>query len=123
MVVDSSIFIQHLRAKDKTTTYLSNLPDPSALFVSSVTVFELYCGAVDANKQLDVDVLLSGIIVLPLDHAVASKAAELYRELRVKAQMIEINDMFIAATALVFHMPIKTLNTRHFLRIQGLEVI
>ena len=122
MVVDSSVFIQHLRAKDK-TTHLSNLPDSSALFVSSVTVFELYCGAVDSKKKQDVDLLLSGIVILPLDHTVASKAAEIYRDLRVKAQMIEINDMFIAASALVFSLPVKTLNARHFTRIQGLEVI
>ncbi|MFK7924930.1 MAG: PIN domain-containing protein [Bacteroidia bacterium] len=45
MVIDTSVFIEFLRAKDKKRTSLYNLPENTALYISSVTVFELYAGA------------------------------------------------------------------------------
>jgi len=36
--------------------------------------------------------------------------------------MIEFRDIFIAATCLVYQMPVKTLNQKHFKRIVNLEI-
>lgn len=58
MVIDTSIFIEYLRSKDRGQTILANLPVDSVLYVSSVTVFELYSGATDIRKRQDVDALL-----------------------------------------------------------------
>lgn len=38
-------------------------------------------------------------------------------DLRIRGAMIELTDIFIAATALVNNLPIKTLNIRHFERV------
>ena len=45
MVMDSSIFIEHLRAKDKSQTTLANLSLDSTPYVTAVTWYELYMGA------------------------------------------------------------------------------
>jgi len=45
MVIDTGIFIEHLRAKDKSNTTLYLLPANSELFISSVALYELYMGA------------------------------------------------------------------------------
>ncbi len=37
--------------------------------------------------------------------------------------MIEATDIFIAATALVNNLPVKTLNERHFARVEGLLLV
>ncbi len=37
--------------------------------------------------------------------------------------MIEFRDIFIAATCLVYELPILTFNKRHFKRIKGLEIL
>ena len=42
MVIDTSIFIEHLRAINKATTTLSTLPDNIEIFISSVTVDGCY---------------------------------------------------------------------------------
>jgi len=53
MVIDTNIFIEHLRAKQKSTTKLVQLlNDGNRLFISSVTVYELYSGAITPKKQI-----------------------------------------------------------------------
>jgi tRNA(fMet)-specific endonuclease VapC len=37
-------------------------------------------------------------------------------------QLLEIRDILIAATALAYDLPLMTLNTRHFDRIEGLQL-
>lgn len=123
MVVDSSVFIDHLRAKDQTKTTLANLPLKSVLYVSAVSVFEIFAGANDPKKYQDVSKILQDVLILPLNATVGEKAAEIFRDLRSQGQMIELADIFIAATAMLHELPIKTLNTRHFSRIHGLELV
>ena len=123
MVVDSTVFIEHLRAKDRTKTVLANLPANSLLYVSAVTVFELFCGATDPGKHQDVQKVLKNVLILPMNSAVGEKAGEIFRDLRSKGLMIEATDIFIAVTALINGLPVKTLNIRHFSRVQGLTLI
>lgn len=123
MVVDTSIFIEYLRKTDKSKTILASLPNETSLFVSAVTVYELLMGATNTQKRDDVEILLQGIPVLPFSEEVSLKAAEIYHSLRRRNLVIEFRDIFIAATAMIFQLPIKTLNLEHFQRIESLEVI
>ena len=123
MVIDTGVFIQHLRATIKERTVLYNLPTDQELCVSSVTVYELYMGATDPQKQGHVATLLNGLKVLPFDDAVAKQAATIFHELKKVNQLIEFRDIFIAATAKTNQLPIVTLNKKHFQRIQGLQLV
>ena len=123
MVVDSSIFIEFLRAKDKTKTALFQIPDDEQIFVSSVTLYELMIGAYTPQKIADIKILTEDIPVLPFNEEVANNAAEIYHQLRLKNKMIEFRDIFIAATCIVNDLPVRTLNKKHFDRIIGLHVI
>ena len=67
MVVDSSIFIEHLRATDKANTTFQQLSDLSRLYVSSVTLYELYMGATTPSKWADVQTVTEDITVLFFD--------------------------------------------------------
>lgn len=123
MVVDTSIFIEYLRSRDRENTALAKLPSDTVLYVSVVTVFELYSGATDLSKKLDIDTLLMGVFVLPLNAEIAKNAGFIYQDLRRKGKMIEVTDILIAATALGNNLAVKTLNMEHFQRIQGLIVL
>lgn len=57
-----------------------------------------------------------------VDQAIALKAADLQAHLHRKGQTVEINDCFIAATALVNDWILVTRNTAHFKRIPGLQL-
>jgi tRNA(fMet)-specific endonuclease VapC len=123
MVIDSTIFIEHLRAKDRSMTTLANLTSDSSLYVSTITVYELYAGATNAAKENDVALLLEDIVLLPFTQQTGVKAGEIFRYLRTTGMMIETADILIAATALVHDLPVKTLNKDHFTRIPNLIVI
>jgi tRNA(fMet)-specific endonuclease VapC len=123
MVIDTSIFVEYLRSKDRTNTALAKLPTETVLYVSSITAFELYSGATDIKKRQDIDTLLQGVFILPLNTDIAKNAGFIYQDLRRRGNMIEVTDILIAATALENDLPIKTLNTNHFQRIPGLVIL
>ncbi len=123
LLIDTTIIIEHLRKTDKRRSILFNIPETTSLFVSSITVFELLAGAIDTAKQRDVYLLLDGIAVLPFDIISAEEAGKLYRELIATNTLIEIRDIFIAATARANGLAIMTLNNKHFERVKGLKLI
>jgi len=122
MVVDSGMFIEFLRAADKTKTKLYQLPDETELYVSVITLYELLMGATDEVKKQDVRLLTEPLLILPFTKPVAEKTAEIYHALRKRNQMIEFRDIFIGATAIVHELPILTHNAKHFERIDGLAI-
>jgi len=122
MVVDTNIFIKHLRAGDKSKTILSELTKQGSFFITSITLFELLIGATNAEKRDDVHKLVSGVPVLTLDEESSKIAAEVYLKLKSRNQIIEFRDIFIAAICIAHKQPIKTLNKKHFTRIEGLTV-
>ena len=77
MVVDTSIFIDFLRAKDKTKTALFQIPDATQISISSVTLYELLMGAYSPDKVNDIEILTEDLPVLPFNEDVAHKAAEI----------------------------------------------
>ncbi len=122
LVVDTNIFIEYLRAKDKLKTTLISIPDHTAIFISSVTLYELYMGAASEEKKTDIRLLTDDLQILPFNESVAIKASEIFHDLRKSNQLIEFRDIFIAATSIVFDIGLKTSNTKHFKRIQGLRL-
>ncbi len=59
MVIDTTLFIEHLRAKDKTQTTLFQLSSTELRYLSAVTVYELFAGATYAIKIADCYPLIS----------------------------------------------------------------
>lgn len=123
MVIDTSVFIEFLRKKDKTNTILYSISEVDPLAISSVTLYELLMGATDSKKLYDIQLLTEDLLILPFDDRVAAKSGEIYHQLRKENKMIEFRDIFIAATCIIYKMPLKTLNTKHFERISGLNVL
>jgi len=122
MVVDTSIFIEYLRAKDKTKTELYLIADDVQIYISSVTLYELLMGAITTDKVNDIKILTEDLPVLSFNEDAASQASEIYHELRHKNKVIEFRDIFIAATCIVNNLPVKTLNKKHFDRIKKLTI-
>ncbi|MGF7082350.1 type II toxin-antitoxin system VapC family toxin [Mucilaginibacter sp. UYCu711] len=73
MVIDTNIFIEHLRAKNKSATTLYKLSDNSELFITAISLYELYMGAVTVEKQEDIRTLTEDLSILPFDNSVALK--------------------------------------------------
>lgn len=123
VLIDTSIIIDHLRKQNRRKSILYSIVDTYELFVSTVVEFELYVGATDDAKQHDVQEILAWCVVLPFTSTVAQTAAAIYQQLRARNELVEIRDILIAATALAHHLPLMTLNTTHFNRINALQIV
>jgi tRNA(fMet)-specific endonuclease VapC len=122
VVVDTNIFIDYLRTKDKKNTDLFKIPSNKTIFISAITLYELLLGATNDQKRCDIQLLTEDTIVLPFDDEVSIQASEIYHDLRRTNKMIEFRDIFIAATCLTNKLPLKTSNKKHFQRIKGLKL-
>jgi predicted nucleic acid-binding protein len=94
-----------------------------SLSTSTIVEFELFAGATNNQKQQDVREILNWCTLLPFTSDVAVTAAAIYQSLKVSNELVDIRDIFIAATAVTYSLPLMTLNTGHFNRIQRLELL
>jgi predicted nucleic acid-binding protein len=61
--------------------------------------------------------------VVEIDQRVAWTASRIARELKSAGTHIGDNDIWIAATALAFGLPLVSRNLRHFKRVPNLQVL
>lgn len=92
-------------------------------FMSSVTLFELYCGAKTDRHFLDISKLCIWIRTIPFDDKIAELSSTIYGQLKSENKMIEFRDIFIAATAIAEGLYAATLNRGHFERIKDLDLL
>ncbi len=123
ILIDTSIIIEFLRKKDKRNTYLWKVKEGGFnCFISTITIFELYAGAITDRHKQDLEKLLRWIEIIPFTQEIAKRSAEIYKKLKANNQLIEFRDIFIGATALEMELPLITLNEVHFNRIQGIKI-
>ena len=97
----------------------------SNIFTCPIVYYEVVRGfkIVRAARRLkDFLNLCEKWIMLPFDMRVTEKAIDIYAQLH-KGQMIEDNDIYIAAIAMVNNCTLVTANVRHFSRVEGLRFV
>ena len=122
VLVDTSVLIEYFRKKNKLGTAFFKISRTYNLAVSSITEFEFLAGAKD-DRQEFIETLFNSLSVLPFDSRCAKKARDVYRDLRTKNKLLELSDILIASTALANDPPLATLNTKHFGRIESLNIV
>jgi len=124
ILVDTTILIDFLRKKKKEKSLLWKLRDEySYIAISAISVFELFAGATDEQKENDVKVLLKWFDIIDLNEEIAEMCGKILIELRKGNKLIEYRDLFIGVTAFFYDLKLVTLNIRHFDRIPELEII
>jgi len=123
ILLDSSILIELFQKKDKEKTLFYSLSQTyTDLCISSITHYEIGIG----NRKSHSDywnLLSENLRVIPFDKACSNSAVAIYIDLLKANKMIDLADILIGATAVSYNIPIATLNTKHFDRIEGLEII
>ena len=118
MLVDTDILIDYLRSRVEAAAFIErNVDDIS---ISSMTVAELYQGVRDGDEMLALNSLVSVFTVLPITEVIAIQAG-LFRRDYKKSHGSGLADCFIAATAQVHELDLKTLNTKHYPMISRAE--
>ena len=121
--LDTSVLVDYYRKKDKSKSLFFKLTEKYALFaVSAITEYELYLGNTE-EQNIFWDKFFSQITILPFDTKAARKATDIYKQLKIKNQLIDVPDILIAGTVMSNNLPFATLNRKHFERINGLEII
>ncbi len=123
LMVDSSILIDYFRKTDKTRTRLvSHFKNYGTLYISAITEFEVVNGATPQHLAFW-DGMLTRFTILDFDSLAARKAAEIVASLKPKRKTIDKPDLFIAATAIINGLDFDTLNRKHFIDIDGLNML
>ena len=123
VVIDSSVFIQHWRSRNKQESLLEQLNrQRRKLCVSAVAKYEVLAGV----KREDVREwrqIFRNITVFAFDDVAVNVARNIFLQLKRDNKMIDVIDILIASTAIVNDLPLATLNRNHFERIRGLRLV
>lgn len=123
VLLDASILIDYYRKTDKNNSVLIGLVRQEYSFaVSVVTKYEIHTGATQSQLMFWNSVL-QNITVIPFDEFCVDTAVSINNYLKRKRKLIDIADLFIAATAIAHGLPFATLNKKHFDRIDALNII
>lgn len=110
--LDTDILIALLR---KDASVKARLEVLNAEFCStSVSSFELWYRRKSTENISD---LFSWLHILPFDDKAGRVAGDLLRELKKRGTMLEIRDVFIAATCVRHNVELLTANKKHFQRL------
>jgi predicted nucleic acid-binding protein len=120
LLIDTNVPIDHLRKRQQATAYLSQTRRQSRLWLSAITVAELYVGQKTRQpaEAAKVKKLLQHFRIAYLDGSTAIRGGELARDYGVA-----LPDALIAATALQKGLSLATCNIKHFAPFPHLKVL
>lgn len=105
--------------------YNEYLDKYETVHLSVVVYYEIYRGLLDLGSEAKLqrfNIFAENCILLDLNKAVMTKAAEYYAYLKKRGQLVQDADILIAATAIVHNLGIVTDNESHFSRIPDVKI-
>jgi tRNA(fMet)-specific endonuclease VapC len=125
-LLDTDIIIYWLKNKFPKINQKIKKIDGDCIFMSSITVAELYFGAQNSKKKEEnislIDELLTETNVIDFDENAGKCFGEIKSNLKKEGKIICDSDLFIAATAVSNDFILVTNNEKHFKRIKRLKV-
>ncbi len=120
IVLDTNILIEILKGNQTVISKLENFK--TTFCISSITVMELYYGALNKAELFNLKKFISIFEVIELNENISGISTELIFEY-AKSHNLAIPDSLIAATAINHKLKLYTLNLKDFRFIDGLELI
>ena len=119
-LLDTNVLIEILKGNEKTIEQIKGLH--GALYVSSISVMELYYGAFNKTEIKQIDKFVSLFEIIHISEPISSEATTLVKTY-AKSHNLDIPDSLIAATALLNKCSLLTYNVKDFRFIGGLKLI
>ena len=120
IVLDTNILIEILKGNQ---TIIKKLESFTTTFcISSITVMELYYGALNKAELFQLKKFISLFEVIEISETISSISTELIFEY-AKSHNLAIPDSLIASTAININSKLLTLNLKDFKYIDGLKLI
>lgn len=111
---------EHHRSAGHAVAFLE-ANEGARLYLPFVVAGELAAG-VSLSSRTRWESFLAPFFVLPSTPDVSWEYGRAFRYLKDNGRLIGGNDLWIAATALAYGMPVVTRNVEHYRRVPGLEV-
>jgi tRNA(fMet)-specific endonuclease VapC len=125
-LVDTDWIVDYLKGKKNAIEGLQKLFD-KGLYVSVISIAEIYEGIIDAKNKDDVrksfDDFLGGVVILNLNESICKKFGEIRSSMRKKGELIGDFDILIASTAIVHDLKLITGNVAHFSKIKEIKIV
>ena len=123
IVVDTDVVIDFFNGVFPGAEIMSKLISGQEVALTSISVFELYAGIEGKRRLSQIETLIQGVTILPLDVIEAVIAGRIYTQLKSKGQLVGTHDILIAATCVANTVPLYTKNAAHFLRMEDIQVL
>ena len=120
--IDTSILIDFYRKKDKGKSKFVELSRKFNFCISVITKLEILVGMNPETEDFW-NGIFSRITIFPIHEMEVEKASQIIRSLRKQNKIIDIQDILIAATAIVNNVKLCTINHKHFVRISELKLL
>ena len=125
LIVETTFLIdlerEHRRGSPGGAVAFLDASEDARLYLPFIVAGELAAGTSLSNRARWEE-FLAPFFVLPSTADVSWEYGRAFRYLQENGRLIGGSDLWIAATALAYHMPIVTRNVEHFKRVPGLEV-
>lgn len=123
VLLDTSIVIELFKGDQEVLNFLDKQQN---VFIAAAVLAELYLGAYrSANVQKHIEQIKAFLLqctVLSADQATAEACAKVKAALLKKGKPIPENDIWIAATALQYDLPLYT-NDKHFSEVDNISLV
>lgn len=116
--LDTDIAIGIINGDKRLEKLIQKMPDYDVC-ITSITVFELLL------RETNLDVakrFVNDSEIIHFKDREAIKASSIFKDLKKEGSLIDIRDIFIAASCIVNNLPLVTFNKKHFERIKELNV-
>lgn len=125
-LIDTSVIINFLRDKGSTVETINNLE--GELNSSYICLSELYEGISrvrekEKTEEAVLDFFAGLNSVYGIDKEIAKNFGQIRANLKIKGEIIEDLDIFLAAICLANNLILITANSKHFSKIKGLEIL
>ncbi|MFI5136536.1 MAG: type II toxin-antitoxin system VapC family toxin [Sphingobacteriales bacterium] len=121
VIFDTGILIELYRGNPVVKEEIQNIR-ADIFYVSSITMAEFMVGAKNKDDFKRIENQLSKYTPLPVNTEITDIFIDLFRAFTLSRRP-GIADTLIAATALYYHLPLYTLNKKHFQFIPGIQLI
>ncbi len=120
ILLDTNILIDILKGNQKTIEKVQNFD--TTLSISSISVMELYYGAINKAELNKLEKFVSLFNVIHLSENISTYATKLVKTY-AKSHSLDIPDSLIASTSLVNNYKLFTYNLKDFKYINHIELI
>ena len=122
ILIDTSILIEYFRKKNVEDSTFYNLSLNFDFCISIITEFEFLVGF--PNEKLPfAKEIITGMEIFDINKMISSEARKIYLNLKKLNKLIPFPDVFIAATAITYNIPLATLNKKHFRPVETLVLL